>query len=179
MLPEYRESLHKRYPQVCENCLHTVEEEIQRKDDMARATALGGWLKQTKKKERQRRVSGTPKEREQFNRELAAWRLRGALWIACYAVAIFGYSCGTSHTNCALIRLDKPALGALGYQIHWSVQSLPPVLLVGVSLSPLWAFWDPTYAAYRKANLQGRDLQLQGKQHYIVSTFPYSPRPTT
>jgi len=40
-------------------------------------------------------------------------------------------------------------------------------LLVATSL--LWTAWDPTYASFRKAQLQGRDIRIQGKQTYIVS----------
>lgn len=60
MLPAYRESLHLRYPPVCDSCLPQVEAEIRKKEQMARVKALGGWL--SKGKERKRRVSVVVKE---------------------------------------------------------------------------------------------------------------------
>lgn len=80
LLPDYRNSLNVRYPPVCNNCLPAVEEEIRTKDHMARTKALGGWLKQSKGKEKQRKVSGSGKEREKLGVQLAAWRVRGCLW---------------------------------------------------------------------------------------------------
>lgn len=90
MLPEYRESLHLRYPPVCENCLPAVEEEIRNKDNMARTKALGGWLKESKGKDRQRRVSGTLKEREKIGTQIIAWRIRGVLWVTSLITAAIG-----------------------------------------------------------------------------------------
>ena len=75
-----------RYPPVCETCLPAVEDEIRKKDAMARTQALGGWLKETKGKARQRRVSATLQEREKVSRELFAWRIRGLLWGATFGV---------------------------------------------------------------------------------------------
>lgn len=89
-LPEYRESLHLRYPPVCESCLPAVEDEIRRKDNLARTTALGGFLKETKGKERQRRVSGTLKEREKVTMQIVAWRARGCLWAVTLTAALWG-----------------------------------------------------------------------------------------
>lgn len=89
MLPAYRESLHTRYPPVCESCLPQVEEEIHRKEQMARATALGGWL--SKGKERRRRVSGPTIEKERITpRAVYWWRVRGCLFAASYLVSMSG-----------------------------------------------------------------------------------------
>ncbi|KAG5220125.1 Integral inner nuclear membrane protein [Salix suchowensis] len=46
---------------------------------MARVSALGGWLKDSKGKDKQRRVSASV-EREKVNIELFIWRIRGCLW---------------------------------------------------------------------------------------------------
>lgn len=86
-LPEYRENLHLRYPPVCDACLPQVEEEIQRKDKMARIKALGMSL--NKSKERQRRISTTDLEREKhLHDRLFWWRLRGLLWALSYLLSI-------------------------------------------------------------------------------------------
>jgi len=93
MLPAYRESLHTRYPPVCEKCLPLVEDEIHRRDHMARVQALGGWL--SKGKERQRSVSkDVQKEKTQFDHTLFWWRVRGCLWAFSTVVSLVGNACG-------------------------------------------------------------------------------------
>lgn len=66
-----------RYPLVCAQCLPTVEDEIRQKDHTSRVHALAGFLKETKGKDRKRRVSG-PRRKQKFR--LAVWWLKGALW---------------------------------------------------------------------------------------------------
>jgi len=88
MLPAYRESLHARYPPVCETCLPQVEEEIRRKEQMARVQALGGWL--TKGKERQRRVSSEASREKLASDTLFWWKARGCLWALCMVLAVGG-----------------------------------------------------------------------------------------
>lgn len=94
MLPEYRNSLHLRYPPVCDKCQPAVDEEIRAKDQMARTKALGGWLKQSKGKEKERKVSGTSKQWDNLSVEIAAWRVRGGLWYTTLAMALAGYAAG-------------------------------------------------------------------------------------
>ncbi|KIJ21898.1 hypothetical protein PAXINDRAFT_105505 [Paxillus involutus ATCC 200175] len=150
-LPAYRESLNVRYPPVCENCSPAVEDEIQRKNQMARTEALGGWLKESKGKDRQRQVSGTEREREKVESQLAVWRLRGALWwttlicvVASHAAAIQEYS------------FPRMLVRAV------------PVLPVFSLLSLFYTAWDPTYYHFKKARVQGRDIRVKGKTRYIV-----------
>ncbi|KAK7059127.1 hypothetical protein VNI00_001753 [Paramarasmius palmivorus] len=150
-LPAYRESLHIRYPPVCENCLPAVEEELQRKNNMARSQALGGWLKETKGKERQRRVSATRVEREKASREFAAWKIRGSLW----AFTLVLFTVGN-------------LIAALGYTTFHSLRILRPILPFVVLISVFWTAWDPTYTTIRKAQMQGRDIRVQGKTKYIT-----------
>ncbi|KAJ3916623.1 Ima1 N-terminal domain-containing protein [Lentinula edodes] len=149
MLPRYRESLHTRYPPVCESCLPAVEEEIRKKDAMARAHALGGWLKETKGKVRQRRVSATLQERENISKELFAWRVRGCLWAATLGSFLAGYIAILFGRR----PFDRPSL----------LQPISPILTV---CSILWTAWDPTYASIRTAQIQGRDVRVQGKRQY-------------
>ena len=94
MLSEYRESLHVRYPPVCENCLPAVEEEIRLKDQMARTKALGGWLKQSKGKEKKRKISRSALQGENLSVSLLAWKVRGCLWSLSLLTAIVGNSTG-------------------------------------------------------------------------------------
>ncbi|CAA7258632.1 unnamed protein product [Cyclocybe aegerita] len=150
MLPAYRESLHARYPPVCDACLPQVEEEIRQKEQMARAKALGGWL--SKGKERKRRVSSGPDmEREKVlaPETVFWWKVRGALWVLCLVVSVVGS-------------------GSAAYGRHPFVRLtfLHPLLPLLAALSLLWTAWDPTYASYRKAQVQGRDVRIQGKRTY-------------
>ncbi|ESK98037.1 hypothetical protein Moror_473 [Moniliophthora roreri MCA 2997] len=150
-LPAYRESLHVRYPPVCENCLPVVEDVIQRKNNMARSQALAGWLKETKGKERQRRVSGTKVEREKASKEFFVWRIRGVLWAFTLSVSV------TSNLT-----------AALGYSTFHSLRMMRPILPFFILVSVFWTAWDPTYSTVRKAKMQGRDVRLQGKTKYIT-----------
>ncbi|KIK70775.1 hypothetical protein GYMLUDRAFT_32827 [Collybiopsis luxurians FD-317 M1] len=151
MLPQYRESLYVRYPPVCETCLPAVEDEIRKKDAMARTQALGGWLKETKGKARQRRVSATLQEREKVSRELFAWRIRGFLWGTSLISFLIGY-----------------AAALLNFSILNRLNALKPAFPFFVLLSVLWTAWDPTYASIRTAQIQGRDVRVQGKRRYNV-----------
>ncbi|KIJ68203.1 hypothetical protein HYDPIDRAFT_81318 [Hydnomerulius pinastri MD-312] len=150
-LPAYRESLHTRYPPVCSNCAPAVEDEIQRKNQMARTKALGGWLKDTRGKDRQRQVSGTAREREKLESQLFAWRMRGALWWMSLLAVV------TSHS--AVLR---------GYRLPHVLSHIVPGLPVISLLSLLYTAWDPTYYRFKKARIQGRDVRVKGKTRYII-----------
>ena len=80
---------------MCDACLPAVEEEIRNRDHMARTRALGGWLKESKGKDRRRRVSGSIKDRDHLTFEILAWRVRGVLWVSSLVIAVLGYSAGT------------------------------------------------------------------------------------
>jgi hypothetical protein len=151
VLPEYRESLYRRYPPVCDSCLPNVEEELSKKNLKARTTALGGWLKETKGKERQRQVIGPRKDRKKLPRQLLAWRVRGCLWSLTLTLALVINIAGA---------LDHLPITLLSRWSSW----FPPFIL----LSLLWTFWDPTYATLRSAQIQGRDIRIKGKRQYLV-----------
>lgn len=150
-LPEYRESLHIRYPPVCANCMPAVEEEIRKKDHMARTKALGGWLNDSRGKEKQRQVTGSSREREKLQTHLFLWRLRGFLWFMTLAIAV------VVHLS-VLFKLHFPDV--LGH-----VRQVLPLIAL---CSLFWTAWDPTYYSFRKARIQGRDLRVHGKKHYII-----------
>ncbi|KAF8167742.1 Ima1 N-terminal domain-containing protein [Crassisporium funariophilum] len=148
MLPAYRESLYLRYPPVCESCLPQVEEEIRNKEQMARVKALGGWL--SKGKERQRRVSGPDIEREKATvAPMFWWKIRGCLWALSFVVSI-----------------TTSLAGLYDYSPFSLLSFLRPILPLLVAVSILWTAWDPTYMAYRKAHIQGRDVRIHGKRTY-------------
>ncbi|KAG6862448.1 hypothetical protein C0995_011888 [Termitomyces sp. Mi166 len=152
-LKEYRESLHARYPPVCDNCSPAVEDQIRQKDHMARTKALGAWLNDSKGKEWQRRVSSEGyREQEKATTEVIVWRLRGCLWAVTFLSALL----------CNLA-------GALAIQSPYSLTIFRPILPGVVLLSLLWTVWDPTYSSLQRAKRQGRDVRVRGKDRYIAS----------
>nr|GAT47830.1 predicted protein [Mycena chlorophos] len=148
-IEEYREALYSRYPLVCDSCRAEVEEEITRKDTMARSKALAGWLSQTKGKEQRRQVLAPQRKSDKLSRQLFAWRIRGLLWAATAVLSVL--SCVSA---------------AVGFW-PWTFKSPAPLLCLNI-LSLFWAFWDPTYASYSSAQLQGRDVRLKGKKNHIT-----------
>ncbi|EIW64180.1 uncharacterized protein TRAVEDRAFT_68039 [Trametes versicolor FP-101664 SS1] len=148
-LPEYRQSVEIRYPPICANCLPAVEDEIRKRDHMARVRALGGALKTTRGTDSRRRSSATQKERDKLERELRAWKVRGCFWVGSLATAICG------HTSIAA-----------SYHPFSFPSSMIPVLPALVVVSILWTAWDPTYATFRRAQFQGRAVRVHGKRTY-------------
>jgi hypothetical protein len=168
-LPQYEESLHVRYPVVCDNCRPLVEDELRKRNDMARTKALGGWLKESKGKDRQRKISGVHRQTDKLALEMIAWRLRGGLWLCSLICAIAGNSAGECGAlRVTAIRLTEDTV-SFGYPLPRHLSFLRPAVPPLVLLSLLWTAWDPTYHSYRKAMLQGRNLRIKGKSEYIVS----------
>ncbi|KAH7912996.1 Ima1 N-terminal domain-containing protein [Hygrophoropsis aurantiaca] len=151
MLPQYRDSLHTRYPPVCAECLPAVEEEIKQKDHMARTQALGGWLQESKGKERRRQVSGTGRERDGLEAHITAWRIRGFLWVTTLAMTL------TAHSIVIWDWAPPTFMNSV-------IPALPAFALVSI----FWTAWDPTYYSFRRARIQGRDVRVQGKNLYIT-----------
>ncbi|KAI0651964.1 Ima1 N-terminal domain-containing protein [Trametes meyenii] len=150
-LPEYRRSVELRYPPICGNCLPAVEQEIHKRDHMARVRALGGALKTTRGTDSHRRSSRTQKEKDKLERELGAWKVRGCLWVGCLAASIAGH-----------------ASIAASYHL-FTVPSFVPAALPGLAVvSILWTAWNPTYAAFRRSQFQGRAVRVHGQRTYIV-----------
>jgi hypothetical protein len=48
------------------------------------------------------------------------------------------------------------------------VSLLPVVTLLSIT----WTAWLPTYAHFRRAELQGRKVRVRGRERYIVNLFP-------
>ncbi|KAH9898288.1 Ima1 N-terminal domain-containing protein [Cubamyces lactineus] len=149
-LPEYRQSVEIRYPPICPNCLPAVEDEIRKRDQMARVRALGGALKTTRGTDSQRRSSATQKERDKLERELRAWKFRGCLWVGSLVCALVGHF-----------------LIATSYHPFALPSALVPTLPVLVFASIFWTAWDPTYATFRRSQFQGRAVRVHGKKTYI------------
>ena len=83
-----------------------MEDEIRKRDQMARVRALGGALKTTRGTDSRRRSSATQKERDKLERELRAWKVRGCLWVSSLVCALAGHLCSessVSHSGGSLI----------------------------------------------------------------------------
>lgn len=106
----YKASIYARYPLACERCAPLIEEEIRKKDDMARSNALGSWLNESKKKDtRRQRVALSSMDRHKLSRELRWWTARGALWVATLFVAVSADVAGASSARFSLsARVDFP-----------------------------------------------------------------------
>jgi hypothetical protein len=142
---------------------------------MARTKALGGWLKQSKGKEKERKISGIAKKREKLGVQLVAWKIRGCLWGMTLLLAFIGNSTGKIHPCASVVMTNKCANpAAFGYALPHQMSNLRPILPAFILISILWTVWDPTYSAFRLAQIQGRDVRVQGKQLYIVSAYTIS-----
>jgi len=137
---------------------------------MARTKALGGWLKQSKGKEKERKVLASAKKRENLGAELAVWKARGCLWTITLLLAVVGNSTGNQNELYALTAwlTEIPISAAFGYSLPHQMARLRPILPATTMVSILWTVWDPTYSAFRRAQIQGRDVRVQGKRLYIV-----------
>ncbi|OBZ79704.1 hypothetical protein A0H81_00999 [Grifola frondosa] len=102
MLPEYQRSVETRYPPVCAECLPTVEDEIRKRDHMARTRALGRILGESRGSVRRRRVPTTQQQKDKLDKELTMWRARGYLWFGSLLCTMVGYlivACGYNITR--------------------------------------------------------------------------------
>ncbi|KAA1471585.1 hypothetical protein DENSPDRAFT_929684 [Dentipellis sp. KUC8613] len=146
----YRASVSARYPPVCARCAPLVDEEIRRKDTMARSSALGRALKESRGRDVRRRVSLSRASRAALERELRWWRLRGALCALTLGAALLA-----------------DGFGAAGHRLPFDASALLPCLPVLALLSILWMAWDPTYESLRQAQLQGRKVRVRGRDRYV------------
>ncbi|KAG8898395.1 hypothetical protein FRC00_002865 [Tulasnella sp. 408] len=77
-LPAYKESLNLRYPPLCPSCAPAIEEVLERKNQMARTSVLGGWLRQSKQQaEAERRRAHEEEKMSAFHRWKSRWSAKG------------------------------------------------------------------------------------------------------
>ncbi|KAG8994265.1 hypothetical protein FRB94_007270 [Tulasnella sp. JGI-2019a] len=151
----YKASLDVRYPPICSNCLPAVEEDIRRKDQMARSTALGGWLRKTKQRsvypERRARTASVETRRDAYPPHQTAevsysgwrlwmWRFRAFAWILVAFTTLV-----VSFVDCRFLDLS------------WDTNRI----LRALSLVPIP--WDPTIPRVENARLRGRQLEFQNR----------------
>lgn len=98
MFSEYKRSVEARYPPICADCAPAVEEEIRRRDTMARTRALGGFLGASNPQRRQ--IARTQRERDKLTREMFFWKVRGVLWLAYLLCALGHYALGKDADFC-------------------------------------------------------------------------------
>jgi hypothetical protein len=144
---------------------------------MARLNALGSWLSESKKKDTRRQVSLLNADRHRLYRELRWWKARGILWGATLLVALAAdvagayLPLGVQVLPLELTCSSRRCQGAMGRltlpEKSWLVPSLPGLTL----LSILWTAWLPTYAHFRRAELQGRKVRMHGRERYIVGSI--------
>ena len=140
---------------------------------MARTKALGGWLNDSRGKEKRKSVLGSNREREKLQIHLFLWKLRGLLWFMTLAVVLVTHSTGApthsqTYNHCSHFRLAV----VMRWHFPDGLGHVRPALPAIVLCSLFWTAWDPTYYSFRKARIQGRDLRVRGKKTYIVR--PYS-----
>lgn len=67
---------------------------------MARTSALGRFLKDTKGKGKQRQTSVSQGQKEALERQLVIWKLRGALWGISIVIVMTAYGISTLTHSC-------------------------------------------------------------------------------
>lgn len=141
---------------------------------MARTSALGTLLKQSKGKgkERQRQNSGSlvRKRRAALERELLIWRVRGVLWVTMLIGFLSAYGFGESDRRWIRWHTEISTLVLSGYttlQLPVLLYKTSPVI---VFLSIIWTAWDPRYATFKRSQIQGREVRLRAKREYNVRT---------
>lgn len=167
MFSEYKRSVEARYPPVCADCAPAVEEEIRRRDTMARTRALGGFLGASNPQRHQ--VARTQRERDKLTRQIVFWKVRGVLWLA-YLFCALGYYALGKYACLYCHRSDlSPLPVTFGHARYHLSDSIKPCLPILVLVSILWTAWDPTYGVLKRAEYQGRIVRQRGKREYNVS----------
>jgi hypothetical protein len=108
----YKATIYARYPPVCDKCAPLVEDEIRKKDVVARSNALGSWLNESKKKDTRRQVSVSNMDRHKLYRELRWWTARGFLWVVTLFAAVSANVAGVYHLHSIFCRELTSRLGA-------------------------------------------------------------------
>ncbi|KAM0788835.1 hypothetical protein ACM66B_002921 [Microbotryomycetes sp. NB124-2] len=158
ILEEYRRSLDKRYPIVCEDCAPTVEQVIASRDSRAKASALGWRLRESAKRKAEHQWRNVGR-RNSWRWQLLGWlwTLRGIAWWMTHVTCVLG--CASAATWPGLFVAPNATTS----------QHTSPFLLPALSLlSLLWSFWDPTWMAAREEASLGKPARVEGRTSYQV-----------
>jgi hypothetical protein len=138
-----------------------VDEELRKKEHMARTTALGGWLKRSQHVGAQRSL-----EQHRGGNEVLMWKVRGVLWFITSVIFVSVDGSGVFYAKHSACWLRSQLEGMLQYNLSkWWLAYLLPVL---APVSLFWTFWDPTWSSLRISRLQGRMFTVAGRHRYIV-----------
>lgn len=168
---EYKRTLEARYPPLCAACAILVEEEIRRKNSMARLNVLGRGLVNSKRTDRKRQVSASVDDRVQLNRELLWWKVRGVMFWCTLASAVAVDWIGMHSPSVPERAMLKHVYTGATSHLSHGYPACKRFYLFLLVLSPLWMAWDPTYAHMRRARLQGRRVNVHGRRTYIVRIY--------
>ncbi|GAA5975254.1 hypothetical protein JCM5350_000208 [Sporobolomyces pararoseus] len=167
-LSEYRESLERRYPLVCQNCKAGVEEIVRERDYRVKTGILGGRLRETGKNKLDeiRELKKLETERRKWLVAGVIWRLRFILWLIVH-----------------LLTLVSGLSGLLRGETSMTTHLPDPLSFWMLLLSPLWNFWDPIWNSLRKERKKkGGQLRsrVEYRQLYIAFLAPLRiPRAST
>jgi hypothetical protein len=142
---------------------------------VARSNALGSWLNESKKKDTRRQEALSNMDRHKLDRELRWWTARGVLWVITLLVVVSADVIGAYHRAFNILAgadFSPRRSGAMGRLALPERGILLPLLPVMTLLSIIWTAWLPTYAHFRRAELQGRNVRMRGRERYVVSLFP-------
>lgn len=148
-LPAYRASLEDRYPPVCSACAPQVQTRLQRNNYIAKSSALGKWLTETK---------GVPRTGLLDTRALKAiqfvlWLTRLVIWGLTAFLMISWYLCGVRSpanqkfgTQLARDSKMRSVLGpnlAIWYVDQETIAAVYSFCRRWLPISLLGAFWNP------------------------------------
>lgn len=193
-LPAYKASLDIRYPPVCATCLPSVQDDIQRKNHMARTTALGGWLRQTKGMiEAERRRVSNPDLRSTIHPKsgppiitrpnLWVWRLQALLWALNLLASLYVSLEGAHHVFFEASRRSSDA-----YPLKSASGIFPRIFrpfnsfcVIGLRFTPALVLsaipisWNPTLARTAVAKVPRRNVTAVGSETWQVSYAVCTP----
>ncbi|GAA5892638.1 uncharacterized protein JCM6883_007421 [Sporobolomyces salmoneus] len=154
-LPEYRQSLDRRYPLVCENCRQRVEDIVKERDYRVKTAILGGRLRETGKNKLEGTKEPSQSQRRKWILAGLVWRLRFVLW-------------ALSHVGTISIGLN----GLFDRKEAFRIPYVPnPASIAMLILSPLWTFWDPTWDILRNQRKKRGGLsrvKVEHRQPYLI-----------
>lgn len=147
---------------MCSSCLPGVEEEIARKDSMARTRALGGALKASSVRGKEK--SRTSTEASKRRRSLFFWKVRGLLWFTTLMLSISIHVMGKTKIIFAIAKLTHSfrrlwTESANATKLHSITSHCSSLVLIMDSLGP-YIFPSPTISYARQGSWSRRSFEI-------------------